>query len=902
MLVAKTECGEMMNIKLMKGSAWLWVVLMLAAAFVPMPAVSEEAYYIYRQGTLAGVTVDIQTSPDTIHVNDTVTIAINISNPGASNISMDFQAYAGWMNFLANGTGVHIMPYGSHAITMQWTPLTAGKYPVGVNATDPLGSPTGLLCAIVNVTVLDSGAPVLSADISLPGAVYANESTTITIDIQNSGVSALDSLEYSVFAGVGNYIKNGTCAEIPAYGQGTVSVNWTPPAPGNYEIGVKLRDYHIPLSLDKSINVTIIENGSGQANPLAATVYVPENVHYVGDNINVTVVYSNTGPNTIYNIHFVIYAGWGNYIHPGGNGIGQMVPNETVTVTASWTPTAAGVYPVGTNASDSESHGVVAYIDVTVLNGTQPAQLSISLAPNMITATAVGRYSVLATVSNTGNAGGPYRFGQPYEQPNMKMEVPSEYFSLAALESHAFNLTLTISNGIANGNYTFTIAVSEVSTGNRLAESILGIIVRITEPPVQIADLSVSALEIGLTPNPVAEGTPCSVIVTVRNVGNANATGAVSVQDITGGRLGTQNVSIAPARAVNLTFAWTPSAGNHTIEVTVTTLSGGNSNTLNDVATKVFYILPKSPLPPQGRLRLVADQTEVSVSPGGTVVVTVHIICENAMVQGVYLTAVPSSGLTLSIEVLSPPGDLRSGDNWTAKLKIFAPPGIGNATHKGTVQVTVHGVGVTGDSLALHMTVVPEGRVQSETVVAPLTIAAVASVAVVAAAVIGGTEIGIIALTTLFLPLYVKLRKEEVLDQFTRGKIQGYITAYPGEHYSSIKAQLGLKNGALAYHLKVLEREGYIASVRDGVFKRFYPKEAPLPRRRSQYSAIQEMILEHIKERPGVSQDNLARMMKVSNQVINYHIKNLLATGAIKLERQGKETRCFLARVWDMGS
>ena len=151
-----------------------------------------------------------------------------------------------------------------------------------------------------------------------------------------------------------------------------------------------------------------------------------------------------------------------------------------------------------------------------------------------------------------------------------------------------------------------------------------------------------------------------------------------------------------------------------------------------------------------------------------------------------------------------------------------------------------------------------------------------------------------VALLGLLVPLYSKLRKEEVLDQFTRGKIQGYITAYPGEHYNSIKTQLGLNNGALAYHLRVLEREGYITSLRDGVYKRFYPKETPLPKRRGQFSAMQDMIIENIRSEPGISQDGLAQKMKVSNQVIYYHVRTLMAAGAVRVEKTGKETHCYL--------
>jgi len=76
------------------------------------------------------------------------------------------------------------------------------------------------------------------------------------------------------------------------------------------------------------------------------------------------------------------------------------------------------------------------------------------------------------------------------------------------------------------------------------------------------------------------------------------------------------------------------------------------------------------------------------------------------------------------------------------------------------------------------------------------------------------TEYGYLALLSLFLPLYVRLKKKDVLSHFTRGQIFGYIQANPGAHYNAIIQDLGLRNGVGAYHLKVLEREGFIKSMK----------------------------------------------------------------------------------------
>ena len=140
--------------------------------------------------------------------------------------------------------------------------------------------------------------------------------------------------------------------------------------------------------------------------------------------------------------------------------------------------------------------------------------------------------------------------------------------------------------------------------------------------------------------------------------------------------------------------------------------------------------------------------------------------------------------------------------------------------------------------------------------------------------------------------LYTKIRRVEVLDHYLRGQIHGYIIANPGDHYNNIKDELGLNNGSLAYHLKVLEREGYIISQRDGMYKRFYPSKARPPKER--LSPMQRMIVDEVKKGEGCSQKDIARRLRISPQVVNYHIKMLRAAGVIRCEKDGRETLCFL--------
>jgi predicted transcriptional regulator len=163
---------------------------------------------------------------------------------------------------------------------------------------------------------------------------------------------------------------------------------------------------------------------------------------------------------------------------------------------------------------------------------------------------------------------------------------------------------------------------------------------------------------------------------------------------------------------------------------------------------------------------------------------------------------------------------------------------------------------------------------------------------------IGGTEIGLLAfLQFVLVPLFVRLNKDRVLDHFTRGQIFGFIKANPGTHYIAVQEHLELQNGVLAYHLKVLEREEYITSERDGIYKRFYPRHMKIPRKERQLSHLQRDIVEALKTHPGTSQNGLARMLGESKQVVGYHIRVLQKAGIVRVERDPQQTRCYLEGV-----
>lgn len=144
------------------------------------------------------------------------------------------------------------------------------------------------------------------------------------------------------------------------------------------------------------------------------------------------------------------------------------------------------------------------------------------------------------------------------------------------------------------------------------------------------------------------------------------------------------------------------------------------------------------------------------------------------------------------------------------------------------------------------------------------------------------------------IPLFTRIKKEEVLDHETRGRIRGHIESDPGIHYNELLRKLGLNNGTLAYHLQVLEREGYIVSRNSGVYRFYFPFNMSIPAHPFRLKPVQRMMLGKIMERPGISQKELAKVTGTKRSTVNYNVKILAENGFVLLVRKGNTTECYV--------
>jgi predicted transcriptional regulator len=159
-----------------------------------------------------------------------------------------------------------------------------------------------------------------------------------------------------------------------------------------------------------------------------------------------------------------------------------------------------------------------------------------------------------------------------------------------------------------------------------------------------------------------------------------------------------------------------------------------------------------------------------------------------------------------------------------------------------------------------------------------------------------GVEWLLYALAALLLPLYMKIKKSEVLDHFLRGRIYEYVRQYPGAHFRMIMTELKVSIGTLRYHLDVLEKSGLITSKRNGLLKRFFSTEKEEKPKKSM-QPLQKLILSILNKQPGLSADVISQNLNESAQVVKYHLRELCDQQIVMPRRTNKGVKYFSMRM-----
>ncbi|MFX0066191.1 MAG: hypothetical protein ACFFC7_28855 [Candidatus Hermodarchaeota archaeon] len=142
------------------------------------------------------------------------------------------------------------------------------------------------------------------------------------------------------------------------------------------------------------------------------------------------------------------------------------------------------------------------------------------------------------------------------------------------------------------------------------------------------------------------------------------------------------------------------------------------------------------------------------------------------------------------------------------------------------------------------------------------------------------------AMLSLILMPYSKIHKEGPLDHFVRGQLYAYIALNPGVTYSSIRDAFSLKNGTATYHLIILKSFGYIKSINDGKYKRFFPIQFDEGKLGHKLTKFQNRILCAIRQLESAGPSEIARAVSATRQRSAYNLRKMLEFGLIAKDPQ----------------
>lgn len=140
---------------------------------------------------------------------------------------------------------------------------------------------------------------------------------------------------------------------------------------------------------------------------------------------------------------------------------------------------------------------------------------------------------------------------------------------------------------------------------------------------------------------------------------------------------------------------------------------------------------------------------------------------------------------------------------------------------------------------------------------------------------------------------YRKIAKNNILDNNIRSKMFEHICNNPGITFSALARECNIGKGTQQYHLKVLQREHKIISVKKKGQTGFFENN-------EKHEELQQTILMQLRSdtvrqiyeililHPNVSRKEVARHLAISGSAVTWQMERLCADGTISATKSGK--------------
>ena len=342
--------------------------------------------------------------------------------------------------------------------------------------------------------------------------------------------------------------------------------------------------------------------------------------------------------------------------------------------------------------------------------------------------------------------------------------------------------------------------------------------------------------------------------------------------------------------------------GRSTVSVEGTTEAGAKIHVLGVPVTFFGTSFTHTLDLEEGRNVIHVTATDAAGNENSTIVVVDRdTLPPGLVVHGLDNGTIESEGPSAVVNGMTEPGVLLRMDvNGTIIEVLVYPDGsfIQPVTvNAAELSITIRAEDAAGNAAFAELTVLrrevpdPTASPPPSPVDPVVTAAVVTSSIIIVVGVALTFEFTKYALVLMVLPLYARIKKHEVLDNKTRLAIHGLVVENPGMHYNEIIREFELTNGVAAYHLDVLEREGFVRSIRDGTLRRFYSSSTKVPASsRATPDQVRENILELVISNPGINQKTIVDELGIGRTLVGYHLKTLIDEGYIEAHKQGRFT------------
>ncbi len=138
-------------------------------------------------------------------------------------------------------------------------------------------------------------------------------------------------------------------------------------------------------------------------------------------------------------------------------------------------------------------------------------------------------------------------------------------------------------------------------------------------------------------------------------------------------------------------------------------------------------------------------------------------------------------------------------------------------------------------------------------------------------------------------------REISLLMHPARRRIYSIVCESPGTYFQQIAESLEIPPGTLAWHLKKLEEDGLLGTLKYGGKRIFYPVALRSPEIERIYYAIKgetaRKIFLYVLNSPGKMQIEIAQALDLHHDTIRYHLAALEEVKLVELIRHGRTVR-----------